>query len=113
MNELPTGPPSPEDGGGPVTTRAPHNESSSDSATTTTTLGLNDTVTSREAVDVALAEIRRRPYKPTCGIGAYHLRDGHRRGVRYACRELWAHLTADGRSAAELLVALAEAAADD
>ncbi|MGV7687138.1 hypothetical protein PJN34_23320 [Mycobacterium kansasii] len=69
--------------------------------------------TGRQQVDNALYEIRRRPYRPTCGIGAYHRRDQHHRTVKWICRELWAHLDADGRTAAQLLVATAEAAAND
>jgi hypothetical protein len=51
--------------------------------------------------------------RPSTGLRAAGLRDGHRRGVAYACRELWAYLDGDGRSAAAALVAQAEAAVDE
>ncbi|WP_204801896.1 hypothetical protein [Mycobacterium riyadhense] len=98
-----------EDRTGAVRRPAPPQDRPTDDHTS----AAHDTRLARQAAHDALAEIRRRPYRHTVGIGALHLRDGTRRGIRYACRELWPHLTAAGRTAAQTLVATAEAAASD
>lgn len=43
----------------------------------------------------------------SAGVTLTGLREGHTYGVRYACRELWRFLNADGQAAAQHLVAAA------
>lgn len=50
----------------------------------------------------------RKYHRPTVGLRAVGMKEGHARGVTYACRELWAYLSPEGQLAAKALVAAAK-----